>query len=177
MRRVQILLIKRHHAPSDRHVHGNLSRHAADQNHLLLGVGMKGRVENIFGPPQFVFRQTRRDDAFPARSRTCEQTSSQSPSLFLRNCFTCSRWWSNVHVRVVRWSGGCSSGLWRWRNVWLDQQMCSGPTGAPWCLWRLIARLPYLSTERNGKKMKGVSECRASLQYKGLLFGGKKSEK
>lgn len=58
---------------------------------------------------------------------------------------TCSQLWFCARVLVVRWSEGCSWDLWRWRSAWLDLWMCSGPTGAPWCLWKLIALLPYLS--------------------------------
>lgn len=64
------LLVKGHHAPSNGHVHRNLRRHAADQDHLLAGVGMESRIENIFSFPQFIFRQTRRHYALPRRRQT-----------------------------------------------------------------------------------------------------------
>lgn len=63
---VQALLVERHHAPGDGHVHGDLRRHAADQDHLFSGVGMEGRVEHILGPPQLILGQARGDDSFSA---------------------------------------------------------------------------------------------------------------
>lgn len=67
-----ILLVKCHHASSDRHVHWNLCRHAAYQDHLLSSVGMESWVKNILGSPQFILRQPWRDYTFPARQRACK---------------------------------------------------------------------------------------------------------
>lgn len=121
-------LVKCHHASSDRHVHWNLRWHAADQDHLLPGIGMESRVKDIFGSPQLILSQTWRDYTLPEgwqRSKL-NLVTAMSYIQLMANCdqlwgrnlaFTCSQWWFYVRVLVVRWWGGCSWGLWQWRNV------------------------------------------------------------
>lgn len=64
------LLVKGHHAPSNRHVHRNLRRHAANQDHLLAGVGVESRVEYIFCFPKIILRQSRRHNSLSGGRQT-----------------------------------------------------------------------------------------------------------
>lgn len=47
------------HAACDCHVHWHLSRHAANDKHLLPCVGVEGGVIDVLGPPQLILRQAR----------------------------------------------------------------------------------------------------------------------
>ena len=48
--------VEGHHAACDGHVHGNLRRHAAEYNHLLLRVGVEGGVVQLFRSPDIILR-------------------------------------------------------------------------------------------------------------------------
>lgn len=65
--KAKLSLVKCHHASSNRHVHGNLCRHAAYQDHLLSGIGMESWVKDVFCSPQFILCQPWRDYTLPAR--------------------------------------------------------------------------------------------------------------
>lgn len=53
------LPIKGHHTTCDSHVHGYLSWHSANQDHLFTSVWMKGWIIDILCSPQFIFSQSR----------------------------------------------------------------------------------------------------------------------
>lgn len=65
--------VEGHHAAGDGHIHGHLSGHAANQQHLLPRVWMERRVENVFGPPELVFRQTRSHHTLSGEQRRKEK--------------------------------------------------------------------------------------------------------
>lgn len=53
------LPIKGHHTTCDSHVHGYLSWHSANQDHLFTSVWVKGWIIDIFCSPQVIFCQAR----------------------------------------------------------------------------------------------------------------------
>lgn len=58
------------HAACDCHVHWHLSRHAANDKHLLPCVGVEGRVVDVLGPPQLILRQARLHNPGSERNKT-----------------------------------------------------------------------------------------------------------
>jgi hypothetical protein len=72
-------LVEGHHAPSHDHVSGDLKRHPPQNEHLLAGVGVVGRVVEDFGAPEVLFGGAGGQGQFQSKEAVTELTLSCLP--------------------------------------------------------------------------------------------------
>lgn len=102
------------HAASDGHVHGHLSGHAADHDHLLARVGVEGRVVHVLGPPQLVLRQAGRHHPGSGEKHPFEFLFSRAVFLNISKTFSCNTFHlffylnlkkKKLYIGLVTWVG------------------------------------------------------------------------